>query len=483
MSQPFTPTQTDQDRAEVAKFKAMLAERRGKDRTWCIGYGKAVALHLERKELPKGQTNAYSKAAFGLDWDYIKLFVKLYYLQNELGDADKAQAERHWVNAMTSEPRRSLSLVNWFLHTSKKSGSTSAPSRAACQGSDNKETDHAVLVGDCRTLLHGLEPKCFQACVTSPPYLWLMDYGMPEQIGQEATVSEYFAVLARDVFSLVWQALADDGVLWVVIGDHVAGAGHACEADEGRRSSGEEWRKHRRVGKPADDLPAGNLRRVPERLAAALVNNGWVYRCEVIWEKDGVTSHGDKRPQPTHEKVMLFTKSMKYRFHQDAVQQPTLDGLKHPGAKARSQGQIAVPAETRDLGTVWRIPTASGLKGMGAFPVELVRRLMLYATLEGERVLDPFGGTGTTGVVAKMLKRRSTLMELNPEFAANAATRIENAPDHFPPAAIPTLAQGELDLLRESLIEMTAERDMLRQPHQHEQADAEMDEAVPGLSC
>jgi hypothetical protein len=57
MSQPFTPTQTDQDRAEVAKFKAMLAERRGKDRTWCIGYGKAVALHLERKELPKGQTN------------------------------------------------------------------------------------------------------------------------------------------------------------------------------------------------------------------------------------------------------------------------------------------------------------------------------------------------------------------------------------------------------------------------------------------
>src|SRR5271166_6281512 len=123
----------------------------------------------------------------------------------------------------------------------------------------------------------------------------------------------------------------------------------------------------------------------------------------------------------------MFTKGMKYRFFADAVQQPSTRPTSL-GSVQRREGRQPKPKETRDIGSVWRIPGESVPSGMSPFPVALIERLMLLSTQAGDHVLDPFGGTGTVGVVATTLGRQYSLIELNPAFAANARKRIAGTP-------------------------------------------------------
>jgi DNA modification methylase len=125
-----------------------------------------------------------------------------------------------------------------------------------------------------------------------------------------------------------------------------------------------------------------------------------------------------------HEKAMMFAKrATSYRYFADAVQLPTVYKTSL-GPKARLEGREPRETATRNIGSVWCIPGQAVTGGVAPFPLELARRLILLTTLPGDQVLDPFAGSGTTGVAAKELGRHYTLMELNPKFAANAERRI-----------------------------------------------------------
>jgi DNA modification methylase len=280
---------------------------------------------------------------------------------------------------------------------------------------------------------------------------------LPGEIGHEPTVDDWVAVLVQDVFRQVKRLLDDRGILFVIVGDRMArGKSEAKPPDD--------WHKDKMPAHADDDLPPGNLMDLPGRLARGMQRDGWVWRREIIWAKPDLTSHEKNAPQITHERVLMFTKSMKYDFNQKAVQEQTDYGSVRPGVKGRHQGGIRRQKASKDLGTVWRIPHHTRPhRGVAPSPVELVRRLIRYATEEGDHVIDCFMGTGTTGIVAKMLHRRFTGIELNPEFAKYAFERVEATADH-PPASWNTLiVPSETDLLKKRLALVTHQHDALHE--------------------
>ena len=464
MARHQTPVEiriTEADRRAAARILAMVTERQARDRLVCIEIGRAIYDHLEKKNLPHGATKHYARAVWERDWDRLQRYQKLYVQAPRLAEADEVAARYPDVDPYRGydyEPDRSLNLLTWAAKTLAAESSVNENSRKRITADNAFETDdwRSVLIGQCQVKLCGLPDRYYQAGITSIPYHGLREYGDLEgEIGREPTVEQWAARLTQDVFREFKRVLRDDGILFIVCGDRMARGKTKAEPPN-------DWQTHGRPATEGDHLKPGNRMDLPGRLARAMQNNGWVWRSEIIWEKTGLTSHGDKAPQPTHERILMFTKSMRYDFHQDAVQEHTDYGSTRPGMKGRRSGGQRIAKMLKDLGSVWRIPQHTQPHGgVAPFPLELVRRLMLYATEEGERVLDPFMGTGTTGVVAKMLHRRFTGIELNPEYADYALQRIAATPEYPPASWQPGIATSEVDLLKEQLAHVTQQRNAL----------------------
>jgi len=272
-----------------------------------------------------------------------------------------------------------------------------------------------VLVGDCRETMKSIPDGIVNACITSPPYFGLRDYGYSGQIGLEKLASDYISELVK-VFDEVRRVLRDDGVLFVNIGDTYAGY------KDGKFSPESNSRGNQR-GMPLSDAPHRNktllqmdgfknkeLMGIPWRFAFSMQNAGWYLRQDVIWAKPNYKPEKVRdRFVKSHEHIFLFTKQDRYWFDGDAVRVPDATG----GTKLRPD--------------VWSVPV-SKYKGahFATFPPELVEPCVLSGCPDGGLVLDPFGGSGTTGLVAKRLGRSAVLCELNPEYAEIAKQRIEN---------------------------------------------------------
>lgn len=272
-----------------------------------------------------------------------------------------------------------------------------------------------VLVGDCIEILRTLPDKKYRSCVTSPPYFGLRDYGNESQIGREPTPDEFVSKLV-DVFREVRRVLTNDGTCWINIGDTYASSppGNARGVSEKSGLAGaksETYRKRLMQGHATKmdtsripGIPKKSLLLIPFRLAIALQQDGWVVRQAVIWENPGGCESVKDRPSLSHEYVFMLAKDRKYLFNREAVLEPS-------GANCRS---------------VWKISTTP-FKGahFATMPPALVQKCLLASAQEGDHVLDPFGGAGTTGLVARRLGMRSTLIELNPDYAEIARKRIE----------------------------------------------------------
>lgn len=293
---------------------------------------------------------------------------------------------------------------------------------------------HEVLVGDAAELLHQVPDRSIQCCVTSPPYWGLRNYGTDGEVGQEPTVGEYVQQLV-EIFSEVRRCLADDGTLWLNLGDTYTSGGRSTF-----RSSRSENKGHRHQ----DDLarpqtPSGlkskELIGVPWRVALALQADGWYLRSDVIWHKPNQMPDAAKdRPTKAHEYVFMLTKRERYYFDRDAVKEratcprkrgPALhkDLVSTNGNDGLSRRE---PTEFRNVRTVWSINTEAnrGLKHSAVFPRELPRRCISASSRAGDVVLDPFLGSGTTLIVAKELGRSGIGIELNREYAETAKERI-----------------------------------------------------------
>ena len=331
-----------------------------------------------------------------------------------------------------------------------------------------------ILQGDCRDVLKTLPDESVHCVVTSPPYFGLRDYGVDGQIGLETEPQAFIDQLVT-VFEEVRRVLRSDGIAWVNMGDSYANDG---------KWGGHTGGKHVRVlhgapigrNKRYTGLKPKDLIGVPWMLAFALRDAGWFLRQDIIWSKPNPMPESVRdRCTKAHEYIFLLSKNERYYFDQDAIlepvaassverlSQPTIDqqagsdrvpgktngpmkavsrsgnkerkpaGLRGiPGASVTDPnggvaGSVPWEGSERNKRSVWTVTTQPFKEAhFATFPPALIEPCILAGCPAGGTVLDPFGGAGTTGLVADRHGRNAILVEINPEYAAMARNRIYN---------------------------------------------------------
>lgn len=346
-----------------------------------------------------------------------------------------------------------------------------------------------IIIGDAREQLKLLESESVHCIVTSPPYWGLRDYGCDGQIGLEQSMQEHLDILvdlfreARRVLradGTCWlnygDAYANDGKFGGKTGGKQAYLDDASLLRNGRE-------------KRTTGLKAKDRMMLPARLAIALQDDGWWLRDEIVWHKPNpMPSSVRDRTTPAHEMIYLLTKSGKYYWDFAAMQEaasvnthartagrnsgvnvdrvPVSRKLKVPGAwdlgpgahgtinrsgrtsatyaglpgvspKSADENSLVKAKGSFHAGTVdvlpfrnkrsvWSVASSAFSEAhFATFPPALIEPCIKAGCPPGGMVLDPFGGAGTTGLVADRLKRNAILIELNPEYAAMARKRID----------------------------------------------------------
>ena len=310
------------------------------------------------------------------------------------------------------------------------------------------QLDH-IYTGDCLEVLKTLPDESVHCCITSPPYYALRDYGVDGQIGREATPKEYISRLT-EVFAEVRRVLRSDGTLWLNISDTYAGKGNQggyVDAKNPKGRNGQAVALNYKVEgcKPKDMIG------IPWMLAFSLRDSGWYLRNDIIWMKENPMPESVKdRCARCYEHIFLFSKSRKYFFDYKAISEPIAPGtasrLKR-GVKGSNKYGEPIPGQAkqqtinlcrehgeitdgminplRNKRDVWIINTVPFKGGhYAAYPPKLVETCLLAGCPKDGVVLDPFMGSGTTGMVAKQLDRHYIGIELNPEYKELAEARI-----------------------------------------------------------
>jgi len=255
-----------------------------------------------------------------------------------------------------------------------------------------ESTDVRLLLGDALDHAQEMPDASTDCIVTSPPYYGLRDYGVEGQYGLEETPREYVDKLAA-VFSELKRTLTADGTLWLNIGD-TYNAYNGNRGEGGKLNSGDRHamlaKTPKGYGLTDKSLPNKSLLGIPWRLAFALQDDGWILRNSIIWHKpNGKPGGGRDRYANRHENIFMFSKSQKYHFDP----QFRLDG------------------------DVWKIPVSSGRRDhIAVMPDGLAERCILAGSREGGTVLDPFSGSGTTGIAALAHGRRYVGIDISRQY-------------------------------------------------------------------
>jgi len=300
----------------------------------------------------------------------------------------------------------------------------------------------------------------------------LLPYFVRAEIGLEPTPEEFIAAMVS-VFREVRRVLTDDGTLWLNLGDsYAANRGYQVPDSKHRDVGNGIGMKAAALGaKPKD------LMMIPARVALALQADGWWLRSHIIWAKTNPMPESvTDRPTSAHESIFLLSKSARYFYDAEAVREArTSDedangfrggsytggetdnstlGVRKVSGNKRVGKQEAIAASagaaggssgrrmagfnerwdnaeasgvapTRNLRNVWNVASQpfSGAH-FATFPPALIEPCIKAGSRPGDTVLDPFGGAGTTGLVADRLARNAVLIELNPAYAAMARERI-----------------------------------------------------------
>lgn len=315
-----------------------------------------------------------------------------------------------------------------------------------------------IRIGDCRDLLRAMPDSSVNCCVTSPPYFGLRDYGCDGQMGLEKTPEEFVAGMV-EVFREVRRVLRDDGTLWLNLGDSYAGGGGGNYAKGSRNNSGQNVTNVRNRPEWLDESgrKAKDLIGIPWMVAFALRADGWYLRQDIVWAKPNPMPESVRdRCTKSHEYIFLLSKRGSYFFDYEAIKEPAVGGqsgaassfkrtgskraVAHPGQAVGThrpdRPDVAYDGETRNRRSIWTVSTKPFKDAhFATFPPDLIEPCILAGCPEGGVVLDPFGGAGTTGLVAQRHRRNAILLELNPEYAAMARRRIDA---EVPAAPAPT---------------------------------------------
>ena len=294
-----------------------------------------------------------------------------------------------------------------------------------------------ILQGNCIETLQKLDDKSINTCITSPPYWGLRNYNDEEkQLGMEDTPEEFVDNLVK-VFREVKRVLRDDGTVWLNLGDSYSSGGRTTTTNQSLRGD-KDYGVTR--PKPSKGIKPKDLIGIPWRVALALQKDGWYLRQDIIWHKPNPMPESVKdRCTKAHEYIFLLSKSPKYYCDMELIREPIKESNKgFIMARARTaQGALGGKnkhnMERRNYKeikgankrSVWTV-TTKPFKGahFATFPMDLIEPCVLAGCPEGGTVLDPFGGSGTTGIVAVNHNRHAVLCELNQEYIDLAKKRI-----------------------------------------------------------
>lgn len=310
-------------------------------------------------------------------------------------------------------------------------------------------SENIIINRDCLLALRDLPDESVNCCVTSPPYYALRDYGMDAQIGRENSPEEYIRQLVL-VFREVRRVLTHDGTLWLNISDTYCGTGNKGGYLDPKNPKGRNGQSVS-LARRASECKQKDMIGIPWLLAFALRADGWYLRSDIIWCKANPMPESCKdRPSRCYEHVFLLTKSKKYYYDALAIAEPIAEGTaaRYKGGRSASskyaeeipgQGKVQKLNAARAAGTitdadispvrnardVWHINTVPYKGGhFAAYPPKLAERCILAGCPRGGIVLDPFFGSGTTGLAAVKNDRRYIGIELNAEYCELAKERI-----------------------------------------------------------
>jgi modification methylase len=248
-----------------------------------------------------------------------------------------------------------------------------------------------VLAGDCIEVMRGLPDASVDLVFADPPYnlqlkgtLHRPDNSLVDAV--DDAWDRFASFAAYDAFSRAWLAearrlLKPDGAIWVIGSYH-------------------------------------NI----FRLGTALQDAGFWILNDVIWRKSNpMPNFRGKRLTNAHETLIWAAKSdqSKYTFNYEAMK------ALNDGVQMRSDWLIPLCSGGERLRTDAGEKTHPTQK-----PEALLHRLLLASTRPGDLVLDPFFGTGTTGAVAKRLRRHFVGIEREAAYRAAATARIAAVQPH-----------------------------------------------------
>lgn len=347
-----------------------------------------------------------------------------------------------------------------------------------------------ILTGDCRDVLATLPDESVHCVVTSPPYFGLRDYGVAGQIGLEASPEAFVAEMVA-VFRAVRRVLRKDGTLWLNLGDSYNAGRNGGHAGGAKQASLARHDGIQRSGANAPGLKPKDLIGIPWRVAFALQADGWWLRQDIIWSKPNPMPESiTDRCTKAHEYPFLLSKSERYQFDAEAIAEPITigngtgvgpqytppgGGPPHRGLKGNaktfrgggaytggrsfsnsadversSHGNAPNEKGTRNKRSVWTVATSPFPQAhFATFPPDLITDCIAAGCPVGGTVLDPFGGAGTTGLVADRLGRDAILIELNPAYTVMARERLQRDGGMFanvasgpePDSALPMAAE------------------------------------------
>lgn len=305
-----------------------------------------------------------------------------------------------------------------------------------------------IICGDSLKVLQSLPDNTVNCCVTSPPYFGLRDYDIDGQVGLETSPDEYVNTIVS-IMTEVRRVLADDGTLWLNLGDSYNGSNKAGNPNS------EYAKRHTAFGKPLDKqyhgvpvnidwLKPKDLIGIPWMVAFALRASGWYLRSDIIWAKPNpMPSSVRDRCTSSHEYIFMLSKSRKYYFDAESIQEESVTkssdkrGVRANDSKFwRKQDAVGKSNYTgfnkryvhkayRNKRDVWKV-SVKPFKGahFATFPADLIEPMILAGCRVGGTVLDPFFGSGTVGVVCENLDRQFIGIDLNPDYCQMAYNRI-----------------------------------------------------------
>lgn len=288
--------------------------------------------------------------------------------------------------------------------------------------------------GDSLAVLREMPDQSVDCCVTSPPYFGLRDYGVEGQYGLESSPAEYVETM-RALFAEVRRVLTDDGTLWLNIGDSYStgtarslgrnDAGRDLGGGGNRLGSGNPGAQGSR---PVTGMPqAKSLLGIPWRTAFALQDDGWILRNEVIWSKPNAMPESvTDRLSSRHEHLFMLSKSPRYWFDLDPIREPHVSTPDREGKNALRGQKAMRPAGPnsgayseggRNPGDVWTVATQPFTEAhFAVMPQALAERAILAGCKPGGAVLDPFSGSGTTGLAANKHGRKYVGIDLSSDY-------------------------------------------------------------------